>query len=39
MNYAEAREMFEAAEKAGVLHYLNHNYRQDTGGCIRQAAD
>jgi predicted dehydrogenase len=28
LNYAEAKEMFEAAEKAGVLHYLNHNYRR-----------
>jgi len=24
----EALEMFEAAEKAGVVHYLNHNYRR-----------
>jgi predicted dehydrogenase len=28
MSYAEAREMVEAAERAGVLHYLNHNYRR-----------
>jgi predicted dehydrogenase len=28
MSYTEAREMYEAAEKAGVLHYLNHNYRR-----------
>ncbi|MFA6480294.1 MAG: Gfo/Idh/MocA family oxidoreductase [Victivallaceae bacterium] len=28
LNYAEAKEMCEAAEKAGVLHYLNHNYRR-----------
>ena len=28
LNYAEAREMYEAVEKAGVLHYLNHNYRR-----------
>ena len=28
LNFAEAREMYEAAEKAGVLHYLNHNYRR-----------
>ena len=28
LNYAEAREMLEAVEKAGVLHYLNHNYRR-----------
>ncbi len=24
----EAHEMYEAAEKAGVVHYLNHNYRR-----------
>lgn len=24
----EALEMYEAAEKAGVVHYLNHNYRR-----------
>jgi predicted dehydrogenase len=24
----QAREMYEAAEKAGVRHYLNHNYRR-----------
>jgi predicted dehydrogenase len=28
LNYAETKEMYEAAEKAGVLHYLNHNYRR-----------
>jgi predicted dehydrogenase len=28
LSYAHAKEMFEAAEKAGVLHYLNHNYRR-----------
>ena len=28
LNYAEAKEMYEAAEKAKVLHYLNHNYRR-----------
>lgn len=28
LNLAEAKEMYEAAEKAGVLHYLNHNYRR-----------
>ena len=28
LNFAEAKEMYEAAEKAGVLHYLNHNYRR-----------
>ncbi|MEI8132200.1 MAG: Gfo/Idh/MocA family oxidoreductase [Leptolinea sp.] len=28
LNYAESKEMFDAAEKAGVLHYLNHNYRR-----------
>jgi predicted dehydrogenase len=24
----EAREMYEAAEAAGIVHYLNHNYRR-----------
>ncbi len=28
LTYAGAKEMYEAAEKAGVLHYLNHNYRR-----------
>lgn len=28
LDYAEAKEMYEAVEKAGVLHYLNHNYRR-----------
>lgn len=28
LNYAEAKEMYEVAEKAGVLHYLNHVYRR-----------
>lgn len=28
LNYAEAKEMYEAADKAGILHYLNHNYRR-----------
>ena len=28
LNYAEAREMYEAAEAAGIVHYLNHNYRR-----------
>jgi predicted dehydrogenase len=28
LNFAQAKEMYEAAEKAGVLHYLNHNYRR-----------
>jgi len=27
-NFIEAKEMYEAVEKAGVLHYLNHNYRR-----------
>jgi len=27
-NFQEAREMFKAVQKAGVLHYLNHNYRR-----------
>ncbi len=28
ITYAEAKEMLEAAKKAGVVHYLNHNYRR-----------
>jgi len=28
MTSAEAREMAQAADKAGVVHYLNHNYRR-----------
>ena len=28
LSYAEAKSMAEAADKAGVLHYLNHNYRR-----------
>jgi predicted dehydrogenase len=28
LSYAEAKAMAEAAEQAGVLHYLNHNYRR-----------
>lgn len=28
LNYAQTKEMYEAAEKAGILHYLNHNYRR-----------
>ena len=28
LNFAQAKEMYEAAEKAGVLHHLNHNYRR-----------
>jgi len=28
LNYAEAKAMYEAADRAGVLHYLNHNYRR-----------
>jgi predicted dehydrogenase len=28
LTYAGAKEMQAAAEKAGVLHYLNHNYRR-----------
>jgi len=28
LDYAEAKEMYEAVEKAGVLNYLNHNYRR-----------
>ena len=28
LSYAGAKEMFEAAEKAKVVHYVNHNYRR-----------
>ena len=28
LNAAEAQEMYDAAEKAGVVHYLNHEYRR-----------
>ncbi|MBW8017045.1 MAG: Gfo/Idh/MocA family oxidoreductase [Planctomycetes bacterium] len=28
LNTAEAQEMYDAAEKAGVVHYLNHEYRR-----------
>jgi len=28
LNYAQARQMYEAARAAGVVHYLNHNYRR-----------
>jgi predicted dehydrogenase len=28
LNFTEAKQMYDAAEKAGVLHYLNHNYRR-----------
>lgn len=28
LSYAGAKEMNDAAEKAGVVHYLNHNYRR-----------
>ena len=28
MTYKQAKEMYEAAEKAGIVHYLNHNYRR-----------
>jgi len=28
LSSAQAKEMAEAADKAGVLHYLNHNYRR-----------
>jgi predicted dehydrogenase len=28
LSYKAAKEMYEAAEKAGVVHYLNHNYRR-----------
>ena len=28
MTLQEAQEMYTAAEKAGVVHYVNHNYRR-----------
>ncbi|MEZ4589844.1 MAG: Gfo/Idh/MocA family oxidoreductase [Chloroflexota bacterium] len=28
LNLDEAREMYEAADAAGVVHYVNHNYRR-----------
>lgn len=28
LNMAHARPMLEAAQKAGIVHYLNHNYRR-----------
>ena len=28
MDYRQAKEMYETVEKAGVVHYLNHNYRR-----------
>lgn len=28
LSYADAKDMYEAAEKAGIVHYLNHNYRR-----------
>lgn len=28
LNYQQAKEMYEVAEKYGVKHYLNHNYRR-----------
>lgn len=28
LNLEEAKEMYGAAEKAGIVHYLNHNYRR-----------
>ncbi len=28
LSYAGAKRMYDEAEKAGVLHYLNHNYRR-----------
>jgi predicted dehydrogenase len=28
LNLDEAREMYEAAEAAGIVHYVNHNYRR-----------
>jgi len=28
VTYAEAKDMADAADKAGIVHYLNHNYRR-----------
>ena len=28
ITYAEAKDMAEAADRAGIVHYLNHNYRR-----------
>ena len=28
LNYLEAKDMYETAQKAGVVHFLNHNYRR-----------
>ena len=28
LSSAQSKEMAEAADKAGVVHYLNHNYRR-----------
>lgn len=28
LTVAEAKEMYDEAEKAGIVHYLNHNYRR-----------
>lgn len=28
LTFADAKEMLDAVEKAGVVHYLNHNYRR-----------
>lgn len=28
LSYTDAKDMLEAAQKAGVVHYLNHNYRR-----------
>ena len=28
LTYEQAKEMYDAAQKAGIVHYLNHNYRR-----------
>jgi predicted dehydrogenase len=28
LNYPQAKELYEAVQKHGVIHYLNHNYRR-----------
>ncbi len=40
LTHEQAKEMYEAAETAGVVHYLNHNYRRCPAvGLARQLID
>ena len=40
MSYQQAKEMFEAAQKSGVVHYINHNYRRTPAvGLAKQLID